>query len=200
MKARPGPSISSPPGGALPWRLAQADRSLRLFLTAFLLVLTAGYAIGMLFVDHTTSGTPDGLAAEFRGNEDDQAHVQSEGRARDESQVRSESRSESRSQPELKFEKSPREIYTFLHNHIFSLSLLFFCVGTIFYFSSTPQRLKTFLLVEPFVAIVTTFGGIWLTWFVSPVFSWLVIISGLSMLACYVIILFLIIRELWGHR
>ena len=196
MKARPGPSISSPPGGALPWRLAQADRSLRLFLTAFLLVLTAGYAIGMLFVDHTTSGTPDGLAAEFRGNEDDQAHVQSEGRARDESQVRS----ESRSQPELKFEKSPREIYTFLHNHIFSLSLLFFCVGTIFYFSSTPQRLKTFLLVEPFVAIVTTFGGIWLTWFVSPVFSWLVIISGLSMLACYVIILFLIIRELWGHR
>ncbi len=165
---------SGSPAGAMRWRLGHADRPLRLFLTAFLIVLTAGYSVGIIFVDHTTSGTPDGLATEFRGNEDEAG------------------------QAELKFEKSPREIYTFLHNHVFSLSLLFFCLGAIFYFSSTPQGLKTFLLVEPFIAIVTTFGGIWLTRFISPAFSWLVIISGLSMLACYGIIVILILKELWS--
>lgn len=158
------------------WRLADADRSLRLFITAFLLVLTAGYAIGILFVDHTTSGTPEGLAAEFRGNEADPAAA------------------------EIKFGKSPREIYTFLHNHIFSLSIVFFCLGAIFWFSSARRGVKTFLLVEPFVAIVTTFGGIWLTRFVSPAFSWLVIVSGLSMLGCYVVMTGLILKELWMGR
>ncbi|HLF13713.1 MAG TPA: hypothetical protein VI932_02330 [Bacteroidota bacterium] len=149
---------------------------MKLFITAFLLVLTAGYSVGILFVDHTTSGTPDGLAAEFRGNEGETG------------------------QSELKFEKSPREIYTFLHNHVFSLSLLFFCVGAIFYFSSAPRGLKTFLLVEPFIAIVTTFGGIWMTRFASPGFSWLVIISGVSMLACYGVMFVLILRDLWSAR
>lgn len=173
-QTRPTPRDDRRP--PLPWRLANADRTLRLFITAFLLVLTAGYSVGVLFVDHTTSGTPDGLAAEFRGNEGDAG------------------------QAELKFGKSPREIYTFLHNHIFSLSIVFFCVGGIFYFSSVGRGLKTFLLVEPFIAIITTFGGIWLTRFVFPGFSWLVIVSGISMLGCYAAMVLLALKELWLRR
>ena len=165
-----------PPVFPASWRLAKADRTLRLFITAFLLAITTGYSIGILFVDHTTSGTPDGVAAEFRGNE---GHA---------------------GEAEMKFEKGPREIYTLLHNHIFSLSIAFFCVGGIFYFSSVPRGLKAFLLVEPFIAILTTFGGIWLTRFVSPGFSWLVMVSGLSMLGCYAVIILHILKELWLMR
>lgn len=172
-----------------PWRLKDADRPMRFFLTAFLLVLTAGYAIGLIFVDHTTSGTPSGIAEEIRGNQEPEG-PDARGTGVDAPPAAT----------ELKFEKSPRELYTFLHNHVFSLSLLFFCVGLIFWFSSVRDGLKTFLLVEPFAAIVTTFGGIWLLRFVSPAFSWLVVVSGVSMLCCYALMLALILRELWLRR
>ncbi|MBI1803958.1 MAG: hypothetical protein HY033_09450 [Ignavibacteriae bacterium] len=159
------------------WRLRNADSTLRLFLSTFLIVLTIGYGIGLLFVDHTTSGTPKGLAEEFRGTP------------------------ESAQATELKYEKGENEIYIFLHNHILSLSLVFFCVGGIFYFSSlVNDGLRKLLMVEPLVALVTTFGGIWLTRFVAPQFSWLAIISGITMVGCYLAMIVLMLIELWRKR
>jgi hypothetical protein len=159
------------------WRLRDADGPLRMLITAFLVVLTAGYALGIFFVEHTTSGTPGGVSGEFRGTEADASAM------------------------ELKFEKSPREMYTLVHNHVLSLSLLFFCVGAIFNFSSYPgPPWKTLLMAEPFVAIVTTFGGLWLLRFVDPGFVWLVIPSGFSMAACYILMVILIMKELWWRR
>ena len=51
--------------------------------------------------------------------------------------------------------------------------------------SSITSGLKTILIVEPFISILTTFGGIWLIRFVHPAFSYLVIISGILMYGCY---------------
>ena len=155
------------------WRLAQADTTVKLFLTAFLLLLTSGYAIGLLFVDHTTSGTPEGLAEQYRGTP------------------------EGVEKAELKYAKSPDEMSIFLHNHILSLSLVFFAVGGICSFSSIREGWKRFLIVEPFVAIGTTFGGLGLMRFVSAAFSWLVLISGLTMVACYIVMVVIILKELW---
>jgi ABC-type amino acid transport system permease subunit len=162
---------------ALAWRLRDADRTLRLFITAFLLVLTVGYTIGLLFVDHTTSGTARGLSEQFRGTP------------------------ETSTATELKYAKSADEMYIFLHNHILSLSLVFFAIGIIFYFHSMRSGLlKDFLMVEPFAAIVTTFGGIWMMRFVSEYFSWLVLLSGISMVGCYVSMVMLILKELWIRK
>ena len=159
------------------WRLRDADRTLRLSITAFLLVLTLGYTIGLLFVEHTTSGTPKGMSENFRGSPEDSQST------------------------ELKYAKTPDEMYIFLHNHILSLSLVLFAVGGIFYFHSTPSGLlKDFLIVEPFVAIITTFGGIWLMRFVSEYFSWLVLLSGISMVVCYFVMVVLIVKELWSRK
>lgn len=159
------------------WTLRDADRTLRLFITAFLIVLSSGYAIGLLFVDHTTSGTTKGLSEHFRGTPE---NVDS---------------------AELKYAKSADEMYIFLHNHILSLSLVFAAVGAIFYFHSLrPGVVKDILLVEPFGAIGTTFGGIWLMRFVSEYFSWMVLLSGISMVACYVIMVLLILKDLWIRR
>lgn len=164
-------------GHQVQWRLKDADGLLRLFITAFLVLLTTGYTVGLFFVDHTTTGTLRGLTEEFRGvSENSQAM-------------------------ELKYAKSVDEMYIFLHNHILSLSLIFFAVGGLFYFSSSVSaRFKGFLIVEPFVAIATTFGGIWLMRFVSEHFSWLVIVSGVSMVGCYVVMVVLILRELWMKK
>ena len=159
------------------WMLASADKNLRLFITAFLIILTLGYTIGLLFVDHTTSGKPTGLIEEFRGTPENPAVL------------------------ELKYAKSSDEMYIFLHNHILSLCVVFFAVGGIMYFSSiVSPALKAFLMVEPFIAIATTFGGIWLMRFVSEHFSWLVLVSGVSMVGCYIVMVALILTDLWMKR
>jgi hypothetical protein len=145
------------------------------FLTVFLIVLSAGYTAGLVFVDHTTSSSPGGITEEFAGNEQSTS-----------------------STGDLKYAKSDREMYTLIHNHILSLAMVFFALGGIFYFSSiVSKRMKLFLLVEPLLAVVTTFGGIALVRSVHPAFSWLVMISGISMVLCFATMTGLILYELW---
>jgi hypothetical protein len=159
------------------WRLRDADPRLRLFLVLFLVMLTSGYAIGLLFVDHSSGSTPRGISEQFRGSAD-----AGEG-------------------SEIRYEKSPDEMYIFLHNHVMSLTLVFFCVGGLFHFSSIVRGgLKTFLMVEPMAGIAATFGGIWLTRFVSPLFSYLVLVSGVTMLACFFAMVVLMLVELLTPR
>jgi hypothetical protein len=156
------------------FRLRDADRTLRAFLTAFLVVLTIGYATGLLFVEQTTCLTSSGIQEQMLGNE------------------------ESTVATEMKYAKSVSEMYVFLHNHILSVTMIMMVVGSIFYFSSiVGEGTKRFLLVEPFVAVLTTFGGIALVRFVSPHFSWLVLLSGVSLFVCYAAMLALILKELW---
>jgi hypothetical protein len=148
-----------------------------MFLVLFLVMLTVGYAIGLLFVDHTSGGTANGISEQFRGSADAGAGT------------------------EIRYEKSPDEMYIFLHNHILSLTLVFFAVGGLFYFSSIARGgLKTFLMVEPLLAVATTFGGIWLMRFVSPLFSYLVLVSGLTMMLCYLAMIALMLVELLSPR
>lgn len=157
------------------FRLRDADTTLRLFITTFLVVLTMGYLIGLFFVEHTSSMSSVGIQEQFRGTAENAA--------------------------EIKYEKSVNEMYVFLHNHILSLSLVFLSLGGIFYFSSiVSEGVKRFLMVEPLIAIVTTFGGIALVRFVSPMLSWLVMISGASLFICYVVMVFLILKELWSQE
>ncbi len=156
------------------FRLREADSILKLFITVFLCVLTVGYAIGLFFVDHTTAATPTGIEEQFLGSE----HT-----------------------AEMKYEKSAGEMFLFLHNHLLSLSLVFFCLGSIFYCSTiVSPGWKTFLLVEPFVALLTTFGGIALVRFAAPWMSWLVLVSGISLFVCYAAMVALILAELWLVR
>ena len=173
------PMMISAPGdkNMQPWRLRDADRTLRLFITAFLALVTAGYAVGLSYVGHTTSNTVHGLSEQFRGTP------------------------ESSSVSELKYAKSADEMSILLHNHVLSLSLVFFCVGGVFYFSSLVNPgIKRFLMIEPIAAIATTFGGIWLVRFVSSSFSWLVLVSGVSMAGCLAVMALLILWALWMKR
>ena len=156
------------------WRLRDADRTQRLFITAFLVLLTCGYGIGLLFVGHITATTPQGITQQYLGTP------------------------ENLQATEIRYAKSLQEMYTVLHNHILSLALVLFAVGGIFYFTSIPRSIfKDTLIIEPFVAIATTFGGIWLTRYVSAYFSWLVFVSGISMVGCYLVMVIVILKELW---
>ena len=169
------------------FRLRDAEPTLRLFITVFLVVLTAGYAVGLAFVDHTTSATPSGIDERFLGSRESLESVDPGARGEPAGPA-----------GDLTYPKSPSEMFTLIHNHVFGLSILFFILGGIFYFSSfASPGLKRFLMVEPLVGIAMTFGGLALVRYGAPEFSWLVIVSGVSVGLCYAAMILLILAELW---
>jgi hypothetical protein len=76
------------------------------------------------------------------------------------------------------------------------MSMLFFLTG--FLLAQTPinQRLKLFLIVEPFVSILLTFGGLYLIWFGLEWFRYIVIFSGIAMTLAYSAAVFIILKYL----
>ncbi len=141
----------------------------RLMLAAFLLVVTTGYSLGVFFVDHSTDMHPDGIAERYRGTE---------GVGIDPMSLPPER--------ELQFEKSPAEMLNVTHTHLISLALVFLSVGSIFLFAAgIPPWLRATLILEPFVSIVLTFGGIWLLRYHAPSWSILVAVSGTLMSLCF---------------
>ena len=143
---------------------------LKLFLAAFIIVLSIGFYTGLLFVSETSSGDPQGIEKNYLGNEDDE------------------------SAEVMKFKKGSREMLTIVHTHVLSMSFIFFLIGGVLLTTSLPNKLKTFLLIEPFFSVLLTFGGIYLLWLGYSWTKYLVIISGtfmtLSFTAAALIILY----------
>ncbi|MEP2934996.1 MAG: hypothetical protein ABJM06_04715 [Gilvibacter sp.] len=145
----------------------------KLFLTAFVIVLSIGYVTGLMFVTQTDSHTPVGMEQNYLGNE----AVES---------------------PEvMKFEKGEREMLTILHTHILSLSFIFFFMGVLVAITSIPKRLKAVIMVEPFVSIVLTFGGIFLLWKGQTWVKYIVMLSGIAMTLCYFAGVFVVLKGIW---
>ncbi len=138
-------------------------KQIKLFIAAFILVLSIGYITGLMFVSETDSNSPNGIEENYLGNEDDEdAKV-------------------------MKFEKSDREMLTTLHSHILSMSFIFFFLGSILAITSLPKRLKSFLMIEPFVSILLTFGGIYFLWKGVLWMKYVVMISGIVMTCVFII-------------
>jgi len=137
-------------------------KHIKIFIASFVVVLSIGYFTGLLFVNQTDSMAPDGIEENYLGNEEtEDAEV-------------------------MKFQKGEREMLTILHTHILSISFIFFLLGGLVAITSIPQRLKSFLLVEPFVSIVLTFGGIYLMWKGILWMKYIVLISGTVMTMVFV--------------
>ena len=154
--------------------LHQLPAKFKLLLLLTVVNLTVGVGIGLYYVANTTELTPAGTTEHFSGSEIDAEFDIPE-----------------------KYPKPVSELLITTHNHILSLSLIFLVIGGIFYFnSSISGGMKTFLIAEPFISIITTFGGIWLMRFVHPAFVYLVIPSGILMYTCYFIMAGVLFYEL----
>ena len=140
-------------------RLYELPRKLKLlcFLTVF--NITVGLGVGLYYVGYTTQYSPSGTSEHFAG-----------------SQV-----SDDFDIPD-KYPKPFSELLNTTHTHVISMTFIFIITGGIFFFNSIiTGSIKTFLIVEPFISIIVTFGGIWLVRFFHPGFSYLVILSGILM-------------------
>ena len=155
-------------------RLYELPRKLKLlcFLTVF--NITVGLGVGLYYVGYTTQYSPSGTSEHFAG-----------------SQV-----SDDFDIPD-KYPKPFSELLNTTHTHVISMTFIFIITGGIFYFNSIiTGSIKTFLIVEPFISIIVTFGGIWLVRFIHPGFSYLVILSGILMYLSFFIMASTIFYEL----
>jgi hypothetical protein len=140
----------------------QLPRAIKALVFVFVLILNIGYFGGLAIVDTTTSMSTDGIESHYLGNENDDS-IQ-----------------------EMKFKKSKTELLTLVHNHILSMGVLFFLFGLILATTNLNSKWKLFLIIEPFISIILTFGGLYLLWLGITWFKFIVMISGLLMTLCFV--------------
>ena len=149
--------------------LGSMPQQFRIFVICFVLVLNLGFFTGFSFVRVTTSLDAKGIEQNYLGNEaDEEAEV-------------------------MHFKKSEQEILTLIHNHILSLSLIFFVLGTLLYMTNVSSKLTSVLLFEPFLSLILTFGGIYLLWKGVIWFKYVIMLSGMAMVFSLVLMSALVI-------
>ncbi|GAA4107178.1 hypothetical protein GCM10022393_02260 [Aquimarina addita] len=148
-------------------------KEIKLFIGAFVIVLSVGYFTGLLFVGQTSTTAPHGIEENYLGNEENE-----------EAEV-------------MKFKKGAREMLTIIHTHILSMSFIFFLLGGLLAITSVPKKIKTFLMLEPFLSILLTFGGIYFLWTGILWMKYVVMLSGIFMTASYTVGAFFVFRQLF---
>lgn len=152
--------------------LSSFPKEIKIFISAFVIILSIGFFTGLLFVSQTSTTSPDGLVENYNGNEENvDAEV-------------------------MKFKKSEREMLTIVHTHILSMSFIFFLLGGLVWLTKLSKKLKLFLTVEPFLSVVLTFGGIYFLWTGILWMKYVVIFSGFLMTATFTISAILVLYQL----
>ncbi|SNR36702.1 hypothetical protein [Lutibacter flavus] len=154
----------------------QFPKEIKIVILAFIIVLSIGFYGGLSFVRNTTSMSSAGVESHYLGNEEDEdAEI-------------------------MKFKKSESEILTIVHNHILSLSVIFFLLALILSTTSINKKFKYFLMIEPFFSVVLTFGGIYLLWSGVTWFKYIVILSGVLMTFSFIAATLSIIYQLLFYK
>jgi hypothetical protein len=155
-------------------KLYELDKTLRHFLASFIILLSIAVLVGLVFVYHTTSFKEDGVVERYSGS----------------------AVTENFEIPD-EYAKSVFEMLLNTHNHLFGFAFIFLALGIIFYFNSIiNNNWKYFLLTEPFLSVLLTFGGLWLIRFVDRLFIHIVIISAVLTYAGFFIMSAVLLYEL----
>lgn len=148
-------------------------KEIKLLIGAFVIVLSIGFYTGLLFVEETSSANPNGIEEQYLGNEDDEnAEV-------------------------MRFKKSPKEMLTLVHNHILSMSMIFFLVGLLVSITKLNRKIKLVLIVEPFISVLLTFGGLYFLWTGILWMKYVVMLSGLLMTITFTASTVIIFKQLF---
>lgn len=148
------------------------SKEIKLLIGAFIIMLSIGFFTGLLFVGETSSANPNGIEEQFLGNEsDDEALV-------------------------MKFKKSDQQMLTLVHNHIISMSIIFFLVGLILSTTLLNKKLKLFLMIEPFASVLLTFGGLYFLWKGLLWMKYIVMFSGTLMTLTFTFSVIIILVQL----
>ncbi|PKB43869.1 hypothetical protein AX016_2079 [Cellulophaga sp. RHA19] len=152
--------------------LSTFPSEVKLFIGAFVVILSIGFYTGLLFINETTEAKPAAITENYLGNEEDEnADV-------------------------MKFKKSKREMLTTVHTHILSMSFIFFLLGVLVWLTKLPKKLKLFLTMEPFLSVLLTFGGIYVLWCGILWMKYVIMISGILMTTTFTASVMLVLYQL----
>ncbi len=152
--------------------LSTFPKEIKIFIGAFVVILSIGFFMGLLFINETSGNSPAGIEENYLGNEENE-----------EAEV-------------MKFKKGNREMLTIVHTHILSMSFIFFLLGGLVWLTKLPKKLKLFLTVEPFISVILTFGGIYVMWSGVLWMKYVVIFSGILMTATFTVSAIIVLYQL----
>ncbi len=154
----------------------QFPKEVKILIGAFVLVLSIGYYTGLAFVHETTEGTPTGIEEQYLGNENDE-----------EATI-------------MKFKKKKQAMITMIHNHVISMSILFFVLSLLVSMTSYNKKIKKFVMIEPFISIVVSFGGIYFMWLGITSLKYIIVLSGILMTLSFVMATSMILCSLFRKK
>lgn len=149
------------------------DKTLKKFLTFYILLLLIGMIVGLVYLTQTTKASKSGTIEQIKGSE-----------VKGEFDIQE------------KYPKAVPELLVSTHNHIFGMGFVFFTLGIIFYFSRIKGFWKSFFLIEPLISTIVTFGSIWLIRFVNEGFVYLTIASAVLMYSSFFFMSIICLYEL----
>ena len=134
---------------------------LRNLIVLFVIVLSTGYFVGVMFIDHTSSLNPEGIQENYLGNEVTEP------------------------MDVFKFKKSTYQMFNLIHAHVVSMAIIFFIIGLLLLITDLNKYLKLFLIIEPFLSIIITFAGIYYLWTGILWMRYIIFASSLLMTLVY---------------
>ena len=153
--------------------LKDLDRTLKALLSAFLITLLIGIFFGLGYLYLNTSIETTGIVEQYNGSEAEINDIPN------------------------KFPKPLENMVLTAHNHINTFAIISLLIGLIFYFSSIIKtKLKLFLIIEPFVSTILTFLSLFLMRYVSDIYVYIVILSGIAMYLSWVTMIAISLYEL----
>ena len=146
------------------------DTNLKKLLTYYLFTIGIGFSLGVLYVYLNSEFSNTGMVEQYVGNNDEW---------------------------EPKLPKTLKDLVSHTHEHITMFSIIFLSLGLIFSYNSIIRGFwKSFLILEPFISIIITFGGFFIIRYITTTFSYIIIISSFLMYICFYIMLFVCLYEL----
>ncbi|PIQ08434.1 MAG: hypothetical protein COW71_11845 [Ignavibacteriales bacterium CG18_big_fil_WC_8_21_14_2_50_31_20] len=154
-------------------KLFQLDKALKTFLATFIVVLTIGVSIGVIYLKFTTKMTSSGTVERYNGSNENEFEI-----------------AES-------YPKPISEMLTTTHSHVIIFAIIFVAIGFIFYFNSIINGFwKQFLIIEPLVSTIITFSSIWGIRYIHKSFVYITIISAILMYVSFYIMSLIALYEL----
>ena len=152
-------------------------RPLRTLAAWVTVVQVVGYTTALVFVWWTTRLVPHGIADHYRGSDP----VATEG--------------------SMQFAKSFGEMLTLTHTHLLGMAVIFTLSGIgVALCGSLSERLRRFLIAEPFFALLVSFSAMWLMRYASPHWAWLLQLSSSVLALTFYLQSALTARELFRSR
>jgi hypothetical protein len=156
--------------------ISQFPKEVKGLILAFIICLSIGFYAGIRFVNDTSDSKPQGIEERYLGNESDETATV------------------------MKFKKSNQEVMTTVHNHILSLSVVFFLLGGLIATTGINKKLKSLLMIEPFVSILCTFGGIYFMWSGILWMKYVIMVSGVLMTIAFTLSIFFILKGIFSKK